>query len=95
MKLLIPTRKERFRLVNDLVIGLNRTLPAGTVFGIDALKINRNTKPVSRIHCLVYASPDPAFSMKKYGGTADYGLCFSLTFEELRELEVEIVEDMK
>ena len=95
MKFLLPTRKDRFRLVNDLARAHGQTLPAGTVIGVDSLKVNRNTKGTSHVWFLVYASPDPAVAMKKYGGTCDYGLTFALTFDQVRELEVEIVEDMQ
>jgi hypothetical protein len=94
MKLLIPTRKHRFRLVNDLQQTATEALPAGTVIGVDALKVNRYTKGTSHVRFLVYASPDPSIAMKKHGGTHDYGLTFGLTFDQASQLEVELVEDM-
>jgi len=95
MKMFIPLTKDRFRLVNDLAIrsGLE-TLPAGTVFAFDGFKINKTIKPDKHIGLRTVISPDPQFSMRKYGGTADFGRYFSLTIEQLRELDVEIVEDM-
>lgn len=96
MKILIPLRTDRFRLVNDLDRPQRQVdkIPAGSVFKIDAFKFNRNTKPESLVFCVVVASPDPSLGMRKYGGTCDYGFTFTMTVAEMRELEVELVEGM-
>lgn len=95
MKMFIPITKDRFRLVNDLVVraGLE-TLPAGTIFAFDGFKINKTIKLDKHVGLRTVMSPEPKYSMRKYGGTADFGHYFSLTIQQLRELDVEIVEDM-
>lgn len=96
MKLLIPLTRDRFRLVNDLVVRCGtETLPAGTVFGVEGYKINKTIKPEKHVSLRTYVSPNPEFSMRKYGGSADFGYSFSLTIQQLRELEVEIVENFQ
>jgi hypothetical protein len=95
MKMFIPLTRDRFRLVDDLMVraGLE-TLPAGTVFAFDGFKVNKTIKADKHIGLRTVMSPDPKFSMRKYGGTADFGHYFSLTIEQLRAIDVEIVEDM-
>jgi len=101
MKLVIPTYRDRFRLVNPLPLKTYRLqqldltdVPSGTVITINRISLNRTSSPDDRVDVLVLASPEPRIAMKKYGGTCEGGMPFSLTIQQLRSLEVEIVEDM-
>ena len=104
MKFLIPTQKDAFRLVNDLhvpqgvVVGIGQgvfDVPAGTVIAIDSMRWNKLFKLDSSVRLRILVSPDQRLSLKKYGGTASGGVGFSLTAGALRELDVELVENMK
>jgi hypothetical protein len=94
MKLLIPNRRDRFRLVADLPRPHAPDLPAGTVFRVDKTRVNQAARDDEVVWCTVLASPDPALAMKKYGGTSSYGEFFSLPNDLLRTLDVELVEGM-
>lgn len=95
MKLMLPMRSDRFRLKDDLMRNSSfPIIPAGSVFRIEQFTYNKLTKAESRVHCIVMVSPDRTMTMKKYGGTCDFGYNFSLSLAEMRELDVELVEDM-
>lgn len=104
MKFLIPTQKDAFRLVNDLQLAVGvhtadreliKTLPAGTVVAIDRMRWNKTFKMDSNVSLRILVSPDRRLGLKKYGGTNSWGTSFTLTNQQVRELDVEIVEDMK
>lgn len=93
MKLLIPHKRDRFRLVADLSLG-HQLLPAGTVFRVENTRINAATKDNERVYCRVMASPDPELAMKRHGGRHSFGYSFTIGNDVLRTVEVEIVEGM-
>ena len=100
MKFLIPTQKDAFRLVNDLQLahaidGDVYTLPAGTVIAIDRMRWNKTFKMDSSVHLRILVSPMRRLGLKKHGGSASYGHGFTLTNQQVRELDVELVENMK
>lgn len=104
MRFIIPTPKDAYRLVNDLqlphgvgVTGGERVsvLPAGTIIAVETMRWNKTFRMSSSVGFRILMSPDNRLSLKKHGGTNTWGSSFSLTNEQVRELEVELVEDFK
>lgn len=94
MKLLIPTKRDRFRAEQDINCLYGYTIQKGTVFRIDKTRVNQAASYDEPVHVTILIGDTPSMTMKKYGGTASYGRTRQIANCVLREADVAIVEGM-
>lgn len=68
------------------------TIPKGTIIRVTGIRITKKHADKSPAMVRVMSSPDLRIAMKKYGGTAMYGVNFNVPVRVLQEAEVEIIE---
>lgn len=102
MNIFLPMTKDRFRLLEDLPYKFNDyvnqgvyTIPKGSIISFRRVDITKMTKVTDTIGIdLRVHFTDPTKTMKMYGGKAQYGIGFSLTYDQVRLMELELAKDV-